>query len=77
MKGKRERASTSYIKLITYLPYRIMISGSSVIVILKNKMMEARFQSLLYSAHEGIQKEKNLAKQSRRRSIIYEGKSVT
>ena len=60
MKGsKRERASTSYIKLITYLPYRIMISGSSVIVILKNKMLEARFQSLLYSAHEGIQKEKN------------------
>ena len=36
-----------------------MISGSSVIVILKNKMLEAHFQSLLYPAHEGIQKEKN------------------
>ena len=59
MKGTRERASTSYIKLITYLPYSINISGSSVIVILKNKMLEAHFQSLLYPAHEGIQKEKN------------------
>ena len=35
-----------------------MISGSSVIIILKNKMLEASFQSLLYSAHESIQKKK-------------------
>lgn len=44
---REERIYTSDVKLITDLPQGIVISSSGVIVVLKNKMPEASFQSLL------------------------------